>query len=256
MVLVDYICNVMKLRKTIEEVIQEFKLVHGDRYDYSLVEYTGVKNNVKIICREHGQFNCSPDNHKRGKKCSKCAISDRSGIRRLSNKQFIEKAKLVHVNRYNYSLVDYKTSHVKVTIICKQHGTFKQSPASHLQNHGCPKCDLNNKKVNPKGWSISDWGKASLKSKNFDSFKVYVIKCYNDNEIFYKIGRTFTTVKRRFHGKTGMPYKYNIINEFIFNTAEQAFDMETKLKHINKDNFYTPLIEFNGKYECFSKVNL
>src|SRR5690606_27277387 len=101
-------------------------------------------------------------------------------------------------------------------------------------------------------WRNTDWIKASLRSKNFDSFKVYVIKCWNDEEEFQKIGRTFTTVKHRFlNKKINMPYNYEILKEFIFDEGKDAFDYENELKRTYKNYKYTPKITFKGSGECF-----
>jgi hypothetical protein len=48
----------------------------------------------------------------------------------------------VHGDRYDYSKVRYVKMHTKVTIICKLHGEFTQTPNSHLQGHGCALCGL------------------------------------------------------------------------------------------------------------------
>lgn len=53
---------------------------------------------------------------------------------------FIEKARLVHGNRYDYSNVVYVNNKTYVDIICKIHGVFSQSPNMHLRGHGCPYC--------------------------------------------------------------------------------------------------------------------
>lgn len=100
---------------------------------------------------------------------------------------------------------------------------------------------------------MTNWKKAALKSKNFDSFKVYIIKCYNENEKFYKIGRTFCTIKKRFQGKICMPYNYEIIKVFE-NNAEEMYKLENKLKKSNKKNKYVPKIIFKGMQECFEQL--
>src|SRR5690606_12217543 len=111
---------------------------------------------------------------------------------------FIEKAIIVHGDTYIYSLVDYKTAKTKVKILCKLHGSFLQTPDNHLFGQGCPDCGRvrisNKNKITSTGWSPINWHNISITSKTFDSFKVYIIKCYNENESFYKIGRTFCTI--------------------------------------------------------------
>jgi len=55
-----------------EEFIFRSRKIHEDKYDYSKVDYVKVKDNVVIICPEHGEFEQKPRNHLRGKGCSKC----------------------------------------------------------------------------------------------------------------------------------------------------------------------------------------
>lgn len=53
-------------------VLRDFRLQHGDTYDYSKVLYTRAKDKVEIICNEHGSFWQIPDNHQSGSGCPKC----------------------------------------------------------------------------------------------------------------------------------------------------------------------------------------
>ena len=57
---------------TTEEFIAKAKAVHGDRYDYSKVEYVNSKTKLCIICPKHGDFWQLPSNHLRGHGCVKC----------------------------------------------------------------------------------------------------------------------------------------------------------------------------------------
>jgi hypothetical protein len=121
---------------TTEQFIEKARAIHGDRYDYSRVEYLNNSTNVTIICPEHGPFLQTPSNHRAGKGCSDCA-----GRKPLNTETFIEKAKAVHGGRYDYSKVKYSNAHSKVTIICPEHGPFSQTPAHHTnQKTGCPEC--------------------------------------------------------------------------------------------------------------------
>ena len=58
-------------------------------------------------------------------------------MRRLTNKEFIEKSKLKHGDLFDYSLSEYVNDGIKVKIICKEHGEFEQTPNNHLNSHGC-----------------------------------------------------------------------------------------------------------------------
>ena len=126
----------MPKRKTKEEFIKKAREVHGDKYDYSNVDYINAKTKVCIICPEHGEFWQEAKNHLRGIGCPKCSIEKLTG----TTDKFIAKAKEVHVNKYDYSKVKYVRSNVKVCIICPEHGEFEQAPYAHTQGYGCPKC--------------------------------------------------------------------------------------------------------------------
>lgn len=129
----------MAAKTTKEEFIRRAKLAHGDKYDYSKVDYKGTKVPVEIICPEHGSFWQKPEKHTAGQNCPKC-----SG-RFMDKNYFIERAREIHGNKYNYNKVDYKRSDVKVKIICPKHGEFSQTPRAHLNGEGCPKCYLESK---------------------------------------------------------------------------------------------------------------
>ena len=129
-----------KRLKSINIFIKQAKEIHGDKYDYSKVEYSGNHEKVIIICPEHGEFLQSPDKHLQGHRCPKCA----GGIK-LTTEDFLKKAKEVHGDKYDYSKVEYINSHTNVCIICPKHGEFWQTPRSHLAGSGCSKCSGNAK---------------------------------------------------------------------------------------------------------------
>ena len=122
-------------KSTTEEFIKKAKAIYGDKYDYSKVEYKGNKVKVCMICPIHGEWWMSPNNHLRGHRCPGCY-----GTPKHTNKEFIEKAREVHGDKYDYSKVEYDGNKTKVCIICPQHGEFWQSAGSHMTGSGCPKC--------------------------------------------------------------------------------------------------------------------
>ena len=132
--------NKLKQTYTTEEFINKAKKIHGDKYDYSKVEYKGCKEKVCIICPEHGEFWQIPDNHLRGEKCKKCYDNKRSITLKSNIEEFIQKAKKIHGDKYDYSKVEYINTKTKVCIICPEHGEFWQTPGSHLNGSGCPEC--------------------------------------------------------------------------------------------------------------------
>lgn len=127
--------NIISLTEKSLKFIEKAKLIHGDRYDYSLVEYVKATNNISINCYKHGMFNQTPNIHlSRKAGCPKCA-----GLGKDTN-QFIEESRLIHGNKYDYSISYYQGPKNKVDIICDNHGLFSQQPNSHLRGQGCPKC--------------------------------------------------------------------------------------------------------------------
>lgn len=118
------------------EFIEKASLIHKNMYDYSLVEYKNCKTKVKIICPLHGVFEQTPDKHINAKQgCPICA-----GNIKKTNEDFIKDAMKVHGNKYDYSKVNYINRSINVSIICPEHGEFKQMPQNHLKGEGCPYC--------------------------------------------------------------------------------------------------------------------
>lgn len=185
---------------TTEEFIEKAKSIHGDKYDYSQVEYSNKYTPIKIFCKicKHW-FIQNPRNHLVCKQCPSCKkdLSIQTNI-------FVVKAKQIHGNKYGYDKVIYTKNRVKVKIFCnKCNKYFKQTPESHLQGCGCPIC-----------------GKVIKKTKNNfikEAKKIHKNK-YNYNEIQYinshkKIKLYCNTCKQYFwqipinhlHG-SGCPY--------------------------------------------------
>lgn len=120
---------------TDENFIIEARKIHGDKYDYSKINLRNKDGKLCIICPEHGEFwQYKYDHLKRKRGCLVCG-----GSKRLTTEEFIERAKKVHGDKYDYSKVEYKSAHEKVCIICPKHGEFWQEPDNHLR-WGCPKC--------------------------------------------------------------------------------------------------------------------
>lgn len=130
-----------KTRGTKEQFIEKAKKVHGDKYDYSKVDYINTRTDVCIICPKHGEFFITPHEHLGKRGCKQCGIESRLKKRSLTLEQFIEKAKKAHGNKYDYSKVKtYINGKQKLPIVCRKHGLFHQRAEDHLNGHGCPKC--------------------------------------------------------------------------------------------------------------------
>lgn len=116
--------------------------VHGvGRYDYSQAVYVNSAARVKILCLVHGIFEQAPSNHINGEQgCPKCG-NESAGINNSFNTaKFIERAKAIHGERYDYSLTIYINSQSKLKIICPEHGVFEQTAREHYAGFNCRKC--------------------------------------------------------------------------------------------------------------------
>lgn len=124
---------------TTDEFIKRARLIHGNKFDYSKVEYINTMTKILIKCNIcNNEFWQRPSAHLQSQGCPNCSIK-----KKYSNStEFIKKAKKVHGDKYNYSGVKYNGNRVKICIKCTKHGLFYQSPHEHLSGCGCPKCGL------------------------------------------------------------------------------------------------------------------
>lgn len=180
-------CSMKKVKtalsKTQDKFIEEAKAIYGEKYDYSLVEYVNSNTKVKIICNDCGHtFETRPSDFLRKHGCPYCY-----GNVRLSTEEFVERAKIVHGDKYDYSLVEYVNNSTKVKIICPEHGVFEQTPNAHLRGEKCPRCALNESKSLVCGVGINDYdGPVKINGEHIDSYKYwsYVLKrCYSQQSL-------------------------------------------------------------------------
>ena len=133
-----------------QDFIQKAKEKNEDKFGYSQVDYKNSQTKVIITCNTCGDtFEQTPHNHLQGKGCRKCSYKLRGDKNRKTTEQFILEAQKIHTDEnnnptYEYYLVDYKSTHKKVKIICKIHGIFEQCPSDHLSSKGCCKCAIVN----------------------------------------------------------------------------------------------------------------
>lgn len=127
----------------INDLLGRFKNKHGDKYDYSKVEYIKKQSKVIITCKKHNEeFLQTPEKHLDSKTggCPKC---NNIGKGNLTLKSFLDKVYNIHKDKYDYSLTEIINCKEKIKIICKEHGEFTQTPNKHLSGVGCSKCSKN-----------------------------------------------------------------------------------------------------------------
>lgn len=237
-----------RTRSNTEDFIEKAIATHGNKYNYSKVNYTNANNRVIVSCEEHGDFPITPYNHLQSKGCKRCADEKNGLLKRLTQDEVITRFLNKHGSRYDYPKVEYKgDAHGLLNIICKEHGLFVQSYANHNNGQGCPVCA---KEFNPRLKS------GFIKSANSKSYaSLYLIKCYGNGEEFYKIGITTKPVRRRFGGKSQIPYDYDLIHLHC-SDGESVWELEKILHREYRDVKYVPALEFGGRYECFSNIDM
>jgi very-short-patch-repair endonuclease len=133
-------------RSNADDFIKKSELKHVDEngvpiYGYKSVNYINSKTHVLITCKKHGDFEQIPSNHLWGYGCNHCSNENSGNSQRLTTEQFIEKSKIIHADKYDYSNVVYINAITKVIIICVNcKNDFDQTPNNHLNGNNCPHC--------------------------------------------------------------------------------------------------------------------
>jgi len=130
------------------EIIKKLKSKYHDKYDYSLIKnYVSKHQKVKIICLKHGIFEQNLSYHLIKEQCPECKKEKRI---KKKQEQFIEKARKIYHDKYDYFLVEYKNSRSLVKIICLKHGIFEKRIGRFLNGDECCKCKEEKRKKNKK----------------------------------------------------------------------------------------------------------
>lgn len=237
----------MTKRSTNEEFIEKARKVHGDKYDYSKVEYKNARTKVCIICKKHGEFWQTPDHHLRGKGCRKCAEEKSSINLRSTTEEFVKRAREVYGDKYDYSKVNYKKSHIKVCIICPVHGEFWQSPINHLLGCECHKC-ANIRIGNLHRSNAVDFSfKAKLvHGEKYDYSKVIYINNSTKVEIICKEHGSFLQTPNSHLKGNGCPCCKNEATAIRSRLTTEEFIAKAKV--VNGDKYDYSMTEYNGSH--------
>ncbi len=124
--------------------IERANQIHNHKYDYSKVTSMNNKENIEIICKEHGSFFPTWNNHLHGVNptgCPKCANLSRSNkLRKYNTENYISLCKEIHP-KYDYSKTIYISMLKTIIVICPEHGEFTPFAGNHYHKKtGCTKC--------------------------------------------------------------------------------------------------------------------
>ena len=226
-------CNCPKCKGkniTTEEFVRKANIIHHNRYDYSKVNYIDNKTKVCIICPIHGEFWQTPSNHLSNHGCPLCKTEKISKNNSSSIEDFIKKAKKIHGDKYDYSKVKYKNTSTKVEIVCPIHGSFWQSPNSHLSNNGCSKCSKKNKHTTEEFIQLAK----KIHGDKYDYSKVEYVQNNKKVCIICPIhGEFWQTPDAHINGNQGCP----ICKESKLEKEIRLFLNENNIKYTQRKTF-------------------
>ena len=282
-------------RKDNSTFIEQAKETHGEKYDYTKTVYDGVSESLTITCRVHGDFKQLPNHHINGSGCAKCSFESSATARAIGKDGFIERAREVHGDTYEYDDVVYTNFVGKVDISCKTHGNFNMSAQSHLIGQGCPACsvaaaqedfiskaqELHGDKygysevvyegvLQPVKILCKEHGEfmqlpyVHLRGSGCRSCAVCGFNPSLSGALYVlscgdmtKIGITNKSTSSRAKRISGsFGRKFTLLKEIKFDDGQECSDMETKLLRMLRARYSGPANRFNDYTETFMDVDL
>ena len=210
--------------KDTQTFIQKAQFVHGDHYEYEKTEYVNAKSKITITCPIHGDFEQSPNVHLKGHGCRECQYDSQKS----NTENFIQKANVIHDDKYSYEKTEYSGALTKVIITCPIHGDFEQTSSNHLNGSGCPSC---------KNESLSGGYTNNKEEYKEQPAILYHIRftVKETDESFEKIGITVNSVKDRFNITKDHDLELEVINEYP-TTLYEAIELEQEIKEYLIEN--------------------
>lgn len=222
-------------RRSAAEFASKVQEVHGDKYDCSNSAYVSYTTSLDVLCRAHQQiFTTKPRYILAGHGCPLCAREQTASEATRTTAEFINIAKDIFGEIYDYSKVEYKHSREKVLLTCADHGNFSVTPSNHIHNGiGCPKCVRN-------GYNEAKAGSVYVLSYD-DLTKVGITNlspCARIANIKNECGKQFVTL-----------YEHRFENGTLAKMVEGALLSELRSQYKN------PIKEFVGYTETFIDVD-
>lgn len=164
---------------TKEQVLDDFKKIHGNKYDYSKVLYLKTNIPVTIICPDHGIFSQQPLHHKKGSGCPDCHDKGKHNTKSL--KEHLKNVPEYQLELYEYQNIIYKNSKNYFKLKCKAcNHIFEQIVYNHKNGSGCPKCATGKKSKGEKR-IIKILEESNIEFEFQKTFK----DCKNPNNSYY-----------------------------------------------------------------------
>lgn len=241
-----------KVYLTNEEYAEKCNKIHNNKYDYSLVNYVGTKYKVLITCPIHGTFMQNAGVHLRGAGCFHCGRIKAIDNTRTPINDYIKKAREVHGEKFDYSLVKFQSVNDEIEIICPVHGLIKQRASGHLK-YGCARCHFDSKLL-----TNEDFIKKSKKhhEETYDYSKTIYNGHRNKVIIICKEHGEFEQLAGEHIRGAGCPICSSSKGEKKINKLLTSLGIDYKSEYKIKDSnykydFYIPsgniLIEYDGE---------
>jgi hypothetical protein len=240
-----------KMKYTQEEWIQNAKLQHNNKYDYSKVNYISSNIEIIIICVKHGEFKQLPSSHLAGNGCKLCGIETVSKSKMLSDNKLdkkIHRASIIHNNKYTYNNIYRNNGILYINIICPIHGLFNQRVVHHLNGHGCSKCIIHYSKQQIECLKYFEISMGFIQhAENIGEFKIPETPYWADGYC-----QTLNTIIE-FHGDYwhGNPdiFDKNKINTKTCTTFGELYNKTIKKTQILRDKGYKVIEIWENKWK-------
>jgi len=222
--------------------------IHGNRYDYQLVDYVNAHTPVTIICKKHGKFELTPNAHLRPRGCPVCGNELRAQQEKTkSASRAINIATIKHNFKYGYHHVDRTLGvSVPVEIVCPRHGSFMQPLNSH-KKYGCKQCAAEDR-------FAGQYSLRAIKEKFPDTMGLfYCLRCSINEESFLKFGITAKSVNERYSNHSGIQF---VVSMEFGTTLLHARELEIYLRNEYSNYRYFPTVKFPGYTECYDSTML
>lgn len=227
--------------KGVDFYVNLAKQIHGDRYDYSKVKFNSCREKSEIVCKEHGSFHQTMDNHTHGGKgCPQCGSRSAGDKQSLSKQDWLERFKSIHGDEFSYPNDFDTTNHnCYIDVVCRVHGKFKQSLASHARGTKCPECQ--------RAFMGGFYRKGTTAN---EVNNLYLISFSYNGRLIYKVGVTKDFYKR-----------FKLLNSEIGvdpvllyshkDTTSRCLEVERRIKSDFKYSRALFDVKFGGYTECY-----
>ena len=228
-------------------------IVHNNFYDYTKSIYINVVTKIIVICKEHGEFWVSPNNHLRGKGCPECGKIKCANSKIKPYEEFYKEFIKIHGSKYDYSFVEWKGSSSSISVMCDKHGLFDILPYMHKKGKECHKCSNRYSKISIQWLSYMEI-KYSIKINHAENKGEYIIP----NSKYKADGYSeITNTIFEFHGDFwhGNPkiYDKNKTNPSIGSTFGELYEKTILKSNFIKDNGYNLIEIWENDWKKFIK---